>query len=136
MKIEKINITLFFVNIFVAILLCVGFGFQIRSFHVCRSAIEQYRVREQQYEDTIRQLTETVELQQRDINECRATIETAKTISNELGGSIQRQYSSIQQLRKVLHEVRVNYKKMEDCLYSGSRVYSNISNSGVSEVSE
>ena len=121
---EKINITLFFVNLFVAILLCIGLCFQIKSLRHSRELVEQYRDREQQYAETVESLTNR-------INEYNARIETEKTISGTIGDSLQRQLTTVRQLREVLSEIRKNYEEMENCLYGNIGVFSNISsNSG------
>lgn len=124
---EKINFSLLTINLVCAILLCVGLCFQIKSIRRSGELVEQYRDREQQYAETVESLTNR-------INEYNARIETAKTISGTIGDSLQRQLTTVQQLREVLSEIRKSYEEMENCLYGNIGVFSNISSSNSSEV--
>lgn len=115
MNVKKTLFSVFTITITVLFIL-QGF-----SFFESRRAIKQYRDREQEY-------TRTIEIYRNQINECARAV---SEVSTELGKgteSLQRQYSSIQELREVLREIEQNYENMENIINSLS-ISTNNSNS-------
>jgi chromosome segregation ATPase len=115
MNAKKILFSVFTITITVLFLL------QGYMFFESRRTIEQYRDREQEY-------TRTIEEYRNQISECARVV---SEVSTELGKgteSLQRQYSSIQELRTVLREIEQNYENMENIIDSLS-ISTNNSNS-------
>jgi chromosome segregation ATPase len=102
------------------IAITVLFLLQGYSFFESRRTIAQYRDREQEY-------TRTINEYRNQINECARVV---SEVSTELGKgteSLQRQYSSIQELRSILREIEQNYEDMENII-GGFSISTNNSN--------
>lgn len=109
---------------FVAVLIC---GISLSQ---SRGTIEQYRIREQEFERELAEQKQTID----DARQSVAAITDGAAKSSE---SLQRQFNSIQELRSVLREIEENYKCLEDDLDRLRAVLDNNSNSSNSnEVKE
>jgi predicted RNase H-like nuclease (RuvC/YqgF family) len=109
---------------FVAIII---FGISLSK---SRGTIEQYRIREQEFERELAEQKQTID----DARQSVAAITDGAAKSSE---SLQRQFNSIQELRAVLREIEENYKCLENDLDRLRTVLDNNSNSSNSnEVKE
>lgn len=115
MNVKKTLFSVFTITITVLFIL-QGF-----SFFESRRAIERYRDREQEY-------TRAIGEYRNQINECSRVVSEVSTEIGKGTESLQRQCSSIQQLREVLREIEQNYKNMENII-GGFSISTNNSNS-------
>lgn len=110
--------------LFVAVLIC---GFSLSK---SRGTIEQYRIREQEFERELAEQKQTID----DARQSVAAITDGAAKSSE---SLQRQFNSIQELRSVLREIEENYNILENDLNRLRAVLDDNSNSSNSnEVSK
>ena len=95
-------------NIFCIVLFTtvIIFGY---LFSQSRGTIEQYRIREQEFERELAEQKQTID----DARQSVAAITDGAAKSSE---SLQRQFNSIQELRAIIREIEENYKCLENDL--------------------